>query len=170
MTDFEDDRKGAEFSDCGQYRYRLWRTWDVEKPTVAFVALNPSTADGVDDDPTVRRCIGYAKEWGYGTLVVGNIFALKSTDPEELYEHPAPVGPRNDEYLREIVDEADRVVAAWGTHGAHQDRGREVAAMLDGELVALDTTKHGHPNHPLFQPKDAEPDRYTTETGEGGDR
>lgn len=162
----QDNRRGAKFSDCREYRYRLWRTWDVGKPTLAFVMLNPSTADEVKNDPTVRRCIGYAKDWGYGTLVVGNIFALRSTDPQGLYEHDDPVGPENDEHLREIVSEADKVVAAWGSHGEYQGRGREVAEMLEGELVALDTTKAGQPNHPLYQPKDTEPEPYTGPGGE----
>lgn len=156
-----DDRDtGAEFSECDEYRYRLWRTWDTSKPTLAFIMLNPSTADATSLDPTCRRCKTYAEDWGYGKLVVGNIFALRSTDPQGLYEHDDPVGPANDEHLREIVDEADRVIAAWGTHGALMDRGREVAEMLDGELEALDTTKDGHPNHPLYQPKDIEPVHY----------
>lgn len=157
----QDNRSGAEFSDCGEYRYRLWRTWDVEKPTLAFVMLNPSTADETDLDPTCRRCKGYAEEWGYGTLLVGNIFALRSTDPENLYDHPDPVGPENDDYLRELVADAEKVVAAWGAHGEYQDRGRKVAEMLEGELVALDTTKGGQPNHPLYQPKDIEPAVYS---------
>lgn len=130
--------------------------WDASKPTVAFVMLNPSTADETDLDPTCRRCKGFAEDWGYGRLVVGNIFALRSTDPNQLYDHDDPVGPENDEHLRQICEEADLVVAAWGTHGDFHDRGRAVAEMLP-DLHALDTTKAGHPNHPLYQPADREP-------------
>lgn len=154
---FTDNRSGANLSDDGQYRYRLWRTWDASKPTLAFIMLNPSTADASDDDPTVRRCLGYAKDWGYGTLVVGNLFALRSTDPSNLKDHPDPVGPGNDDHLHRICEDADRVVVAWGTKGALHDRERAVAGLLDADLYALDTTKDGHPNHPLYQPKDAEP-------------
>lgn len=168
MTVLQDDRKGAAFSDCGQYRYRLWRTWDVEKPKLGFIMLNPSTADETEDDPTIRRCIGFAKDWGYGSLVVGNLFALRTTDPENLYDHPAPVGPENDTHLQEIVVESDRIVAAWGTHGAFQGRGQEVADMFEDQLVALDTTKDGHPAHPLYQPADTEPVPYSTETDRSG--
>lgn len=156
----KDNRRTAEISECGTYRYRLSRTWDTERETVAFVMLNPSTADATDDDPTLTRCINYAKDWGYGSLVVANLFALRSTSPDNLARHPDPVGPENDRYLRAVCDEAETVVAAWGTDGDLYDRESEVADLLDGDLYALDTTKQGHPNHPLYQPKDAEPTRW----------
>lgn len=152
-----DNRHGAVLSDDREYRYRLRRTWDAEKPTVAFLMLNPSTADEKENDPTIRRCVGFAEDWGFGSLVVANLFALRATDPSELRGHPAPVGPENDRHLREVCDEAEKVVAAWGTDGDLDDREREVADLLDVQLHALDTTKDGHPNHPLYQPKDAEP-------------
>jgi hypothetical protein len=122
--------------------------------------LNPSTADASNDDPTVRRCIGYAVEWSYGALVVGNLFALRSTDPERLYEHHDPVGPENDDHLRAMTESAETVIAAWGAHGNIRGRGREVATMLSPDLSALDTTKEGHPNHPLYQPPDAKPEPF----------
>lgn len=150
-------RRGAVFSDNREYRYRLWRAWDLNKPAIAFVMLNPSTADEVSLDPTCRRCRNYAEDWGYGKLIVGNIFALRSTDPNELYEHPDPVGPENDKYLREVCADAEKVIAAWGNHGQYQDRGREVAEMLDVDLYALDTNNSGEPVHPLYQPSDIEP-------------
>lgn len=156
VGDLDEPDRGAEISEDGQYRYSLWRTWDVGLPTVAFIMLNPSTADGVEDDPTIRRCIGLAKSWGYGTLVVGNLFALRTKEPEDLYDHQAPVGPENDDYLREIVADDPLVVAAWGHHGGLDDRGREVVDLLDVDLFALDTTQEGHPAHPLFQPADAD--------------
>ena len=151
---------GAIFSDDGEYRYCLWREWDSEMPAVAFVMLNPSTADATTLDPTCRRCRRFAEDWGFGTLLVGNLFALRSTDPSNLYDSGDsgdPVGPANDEYLKAICAEAETVVAAWGTHGALHDRGREVARALDADLCAIDTTKEGHPIHPLYQPADAEP-------------
>jgi len=152
----EDTRTSAVLSDDRTYRYRLTRTWDTEKPTVALIMLNPSTADETADDPTIRRCLDYAKRWGYGTLVVGNLFALRATDPSELTDHDAPIGPENDSHLQEICDEAEKVVVAWGTNGTVEGREREVAVLLDADLYALNTTKDGHPNHPLYQPKDAE--------------
>lgn len=156
-----DDRDAdAVFSDGGEYRYRLSRTWNSSEPTLAFIMLNPSTADAEELDATCRRCKGYAEDWGFGEFVVGNIFALRSTDPEGLYDHPDPVGPENDEYLREIVEDADRVIAAWGGHGDLHGRGQEVAEMFSGELEALDTTQAGHPNHPLYLRKDLKPEPY----------
>lgn len=151
-----DDRKGADISDDGTYRYRLWRTWDPSKDRVGFIMLNPSTADESEDDPTIRRCIGFAKDWGYGGIVVGNLFALRSPKPSVLTDHDNPVGPRNGEALAEIIDDVDLVVAAWGTDGAIQGRGKTVRERFDTEFMALDVTKHGHPAHPLYQPADAE--------------
>ncbi len=159
-SQFVDARTSAVLSDDRTYRYRLRRTWDDEKPTVAFLMLNPSTADETEDDPTIRRCIGYAKRWGYGTLLVGNLFALRASNPAQLAEHPDPVGPENDEYLRSICSDDPLVVAAWGQNGTLDARGREVAALLDVELFALETTKDGHPVHPLYQPLDADLERF----------
>lgn len=167
MTDsfpLSDNHQGALFSNDREYRYKLWREWDVSKPTVAFIMLNPSTADETTLDPTCRRCKGFAQEWGFGKLVVGNIFALRSTEPENLYDHPDPVGPENDRHIREIADEAEFVVAAWGNHGALHNRGPEVAWQLDAlqtcDLRALGVTQEGHPGHPLYQPGDTDPEPF----------
>jgi hypothetical protein len=156
-----DDRRGAKFDYNRDYRYRLWREWDINKPTVAFVMLNPSTADESEDDPTLRRCINFAKDWGYGRLEVVNLFALRATDPSELREHPNPVGGANNVHLQQVCEAVDKVVAAWGAHGDLQNRAAEVVEMLDTELFALDTTKDGHPNHPLYQPADIDLEKYT---------
>ena len=155
-----DDRSDAVLSPDREYRYRLSRTWDAEKETLGFIMLNPSTADESENDPTIRRCLGYAKDWGYGSILVGNLFSLRATDPSELREHRNPIGPQNDEHLRLITTEAELVVAAWGTKGALNGRGQEVVEMLDVDLYALNTTKDGHPTHPLYQPKDAEPEPF----------
>ncbi|MFC7231619.1 DUF1643 domain-containing protein [Saliphagus sp. GCM10025308] len=156
-----DDRNGAVFSDDSVYRYRLWRTWDTSKPTLAFLMLNPSTADATEDDPTIRRCLGFAKEWDYGSLAVVNLFALRSPDPAALREHADPVGPENDDHLQAVCEEVETVVAAWGANGSLQGRASEVARLLEGNLHALDTTKNGHPVHPLYQPADAEPELWS---------
>jgi hypothetical protein len=157
------DNHGAVISADGDYRYRLWRTWDDEKPAVAFIMLNPSTADATTDDPTTRRCIGYAEDWGYGRLVVGNLFAFRSTDPRQLEDHSAAVGPDNDEHLLAIRDEAEKIIVAWGTHGSLRDRDHRVAHLLDADLYALDTTQDGQPAHPLYQPADIDPNPFTVD-------
>lgn len=149
----------ATFSPCRTWRYRLERRWSAG-PTAAFILLNPSTADETNDDPTIRRCIGYAKGWGYGGLVLGNIFALRSTDPKGLYSHPDPVGPDNDRVLAEIAREADRIVCGWGTHGAFTGRGGAVLRVIreaGATPLALKLTSAGHPGHPLYLRSDLEP-------------
>jgi Uncharacterized protein conserved in bacteria len=151
-----------------EYRYRLSRTWNSEKSPLGFIMLNPSTADESENDPTIRRCVGYAKDWGYGSILVGNLFALRATNPSQLRKHHNPIGPENDEHLRSICTESEMVVAAWGTKGVVNDRGPEVVEMLSVDLYALNTTKAGHPNHPLYQSKDAEPEPFEYSTT-GGD-
>jgi hypothetical protein len=153
---------GAIFSEDRRHRYTLERFIpDVGRgETVLFVCLNPSTADEVRDDPTVRRCIGYAKRWGFSRLVVCNIFALRSTDPRALYHDPDPIGEDNDRHLLEETIQADRIVAAWGAHGGHQLRGAAVLQMLlelKRDVHLLGQTKDGHPRHPLYLRADTEP-------------
>lgn len=144
---------GARFDTSGRYRYRLWRRWSTCYPPAVFVMLNPSTADASNLDPTCRRCVGFAREWGYGGIEVVNLFALRSTDPSALYGAADPVGPEND---AAIVEAAllGPVVAAWGVHGALNRRGREVAALLRRELgkplLCLGVTVRGEPRHPLY--------------------
>ena len=104
-------QRDALFSPCGTYRYRLTRRW-AEGPAVAFIMLNPSTADGSVDDPTIRRCIGYGQSWGYGALAVGNLYAFRATEPQELRRARDPIGPDNDRHLECIAETATRVVCA----------------------------------------------------------
>lgn len=152
----------AVFSPDRVYRYMLWRTWGAG-PTVTFIGLNPSTADETVDDPTIRRCIGYAKAWGYGGLIMANLFALRATDPRVMLAHPEPVGPANDDALRDCVARSELVVAAWGADGAHRRRSSAVRAMLGGQLHALGLTKNGEPKHPLYLRADLEPFPLTVE-------
>ena len=147
----------ATFSQCGRYRYTLRRQWDNSKPYVMFVMLNPSTADAVQDDPTVRRCIGFAQTWGYGGLLVGNIFALRSTNPNALYGLIDPVGPDNDAALEALHSEAALTVAAWGVHGKIYGRGASVLQLLASPVYCLGTTKEGYPRHPLYIAGDTQP-------------
>ena len=152
----------AIFSPCRKWRYTLERRWGGGT-TAAFILLNPSTADETQDDPTIRRCIGYAKAWGHGSLIVGNIFALRSTDPKALYSADDPVGPDNDGYLNGIADMASVVVCGWGTHGGFRGRGSEVLRMLEAfRPTYLKLTKGGLPCHPLYLKSDLAPQEWGT--------
>ena len=103
----------AVLSECGSYRYALTREW-ADGKCVAWLMLNPSTADADIDDPTIRRCIGFARQWGYGRLVVVNLFALRATDPRVLVRNADPVGSKNDFYIAKAMKEAQEVICAWG--------------------------------------------------------
>ena len=159
---------GAAFSPCRTYRYDLWRVWSPRGGKVAFIGLNPSTADEYTNDPTIRRCIGFAKKWGYGGMHMLNIFAYRATDPKVLKQWPTPAGPENDRFLYEIAKSSDLVVCAWGSHGEYLDRGVEVAQYLTRSgimLHCLKKTKGGHPGHPLYLRGDLEPFPYQPEMG-----
>ena len=143
-------KANAILDDSRQYRYKLERTWDCQNERVLFVMLNPSTADEKTDDHTIRRCRNLAKSWGYGGLVVGNLFALRSKDPRALLRHPNPVGPDNDAYLQQLADECEVVVAAWGTWGEKfPQRQAFVKALLKGRMQCLEVNLDGTPLHPL---------------------
>ncbi|MBL8224715.1 MAG: DUF1643 domain-containing protein [Chromatiales bacterium] len=142
---------GAEFSPCRLYRYALWRIWDPAAGTVNFIGLNPSTADEQIDDPTIRRCIGFARDWGYGGLVMTNLFAFRATEPAVMKAAEEPVGPDNDVRIAECARKAAVVIAAWGQHGSHRGRDRFVRGQI-ARLHYLRLTKGGHPGHPLYLP------------------
>jgi len=139
----------AHFSRCGRYRYALWRTWDVSLPSVCFIALNPSTADATRDDPTMRRCIAFARRWGFGGMAVGNIFAFRATRPADMKAEPNPIGRANDRWLQRLASESPLVVAAWGSHGAWMGREAQVLALL-ADVECLGVTASGAPRHPLY--------------------
>jgi hypothetical protein len=120
----------AVYSDCERYRYSLSRTWETASPRVLFVMLNPSTATEVQNDPTVERCERRARHLGFGSFRVTNIFAWRATDPRDMKAASDPIGPANDQTLKEGADWADQIIAAWGVHGAHLQRGPEVATRL----------------------------------------
>jgi len=146
----------ALFSECRRFRYTLRRHWGGRRGYAMFVGLNPSTADEERDDPTVRRCIGYAQSWGYSGLCMTNLFAFRATDPAVMLAEPDPVGPDNDYWLVESARRAAIVVAAWGVHGAHRDRHAAVRGLLPS-LHLLRPTQQGHPNHLLYLPKALKP-------------
>lgn len=147
--------KYAHLSKCKKYRYALWRIWDESKPAVMFVCLNPSTADEVEDDPTIRRCIGFARSWGYGALCVANLFAFRSTNPSVIFSEKDPVGQENDNWLLSLAKDSEIVVAAWGNQGAYLGRSKEVLKLLS-TVYCLKLNKSGEPAHPLYQPASAQ--------------
>lgn len=143
----------AVYSDCERYRYSLTRVWEPDGGKVLFVMLNPSTATEVQNDPTVERCERRARALGFGSFQVTNIFAWRDTDPRKMRAATEPVGPENDATILAGVEWADQVVAAWGTHGAHLDRGPCVERLLratNSPVYHLGLSKAGHPKHPLY--------------------
>jgi hypothetical protein len=140
-------RRHAVKSRDGLYRYKLTRAWG-RGPRVCFVMLNPSTADEHRDDRTVIRCVDFAKNWGYGSLVVVNLFAYIATDPDELLDATDPIGPRNDDYILRAHVTSSLTIAAWGMHPSIGDRDQDVSRLLDYELECIDVTKMGAPRHP----------------------
>jgi len=161
------DDRGAVLSPCGAYRYRLWRQWGNGSRCV-FVMLNPSTADAAHDDPTLRRCLAFARGWGHDHLDVVNLFAFRATQPRVCLRAPDPVGPDNDKHIAEAVRGAALVVVAWGEHGAWCKSDRAVLALLEREGVtphALRLTQSGQPEHPLYLPKSLEPKPYEVPGG-----
>lgn len=151
-------KRSAEFSPCKSYRYVLRREWGDGK-TVVFIGLNPSTADERFDDPTVRRCIRFAQDWGFKRMVMANLFALRATDPRVMKRHDDPIGPDNNRVLQDLVAAAGLAVAAWGVHGKHLQRDEAVRKMLPG-LSCLKLTKEGMPAHPLYLPATTRPFRW----------
>lgn len=142
----------AVLSPCGTYRYELRRTWAPE-PAVGWIMLNPSTADADADDATIRKCARYAKAWGYGGIVVRNLYALRSRDPKALKRHADPVGPDNATHLNRAKDDA-LTVCAWGANADMADVQRTVGSLICAgvRLHVLALTKDGQPGHPLFLP------------------
>lgn len=144
-------KKDAYISRDQIYRYWLSRIWDDNLPLVGFIGLNPSTADHKLEDPTIIRCINFARKWNMGGLIMLNLFALRSTNPEGLYKHSIdPIGPKYDLVIIEQANRLDLIVAAWGNHGSLKDRDREVQKFLKNKLHALHINKTGSPKHPLY--------------------
>jgi hypothetical protein len=152
--------KNATFSDCRKYRYALSRTWNGKKKTILFIGLNPSTADEKIDDPTIRRCIHYAQNWGYASLLMVNLFAYRATMPSELKNVKNPIGNDNDLHILELSKKADLAVAAWGNNGTLLNRDKEIKKILPN-LMCLKINKSGQPAHPLYQKKDLKLIKYS---------
>lgn len=152
--------RGCVLSDCGTYRYRLYREWDKSRPTLAFLMLNPSTADHLTDDPTVTRCLLRAAVGKFGRLEVANLFPLRATDPAELLTHPDPIGPTRgsvtaDGAILDVISAAHTVICAWGAHRSAEGRAIDVMRLINmtgmrHKLYHLGLNKDGSPKHPLY--------------------
>lgn len=154
-------RREAEFSECRQYRYTLRIIWNEDLPVCAFIGLNPSTADEIVDDATIRRCRGYAEAWGCGGLLMLNLFGLRSTDPRVLRHHPAPIGGGNTiaHIKRRLAECTGPHIACWGGGGMILGRGEQVAGDIPS-LMCLRINDDGTPAHPLYLPASLTPIPY----------
>lgn len=154
-----DEHSMAMFSKDRKYRYTLARLWDDNLPRVMFIGLNPSKADEKSNDPTIRRCINFAKSWGYGGMYMCNLFAYVSTDPRELLKSEEKL-IINDEVLKSTSIECDKVIFCWGAFKQAQERARAVIPMFENPYC-IEITQEGIPRHPLYLPAHYKPKRFT---------
>lgn len=161
-------QRTASISSCGRYRYHLARWWEFNKPAATFIMLNPSTADAEIDDPTIKRCMEFAKRWGCGGIQVVNLFALRTPSPAEMKRAYAPQGLFNESTILHAARTSAWVMCAWGNHGSHRGQDKRVMKMLQENGVptyCLGVTESGQPKHPLsrgkgFIPYDFKPIAY----------
>lgn len=157
----DDMLRTADISPDGVYRYMLTRVWNSGRDLLTWIMLNPSTADHQVDDPTIRRCIGFARALGYAGIRVANLYAFRATKPEDLWTVPDPVGPRNDQVIRRELLQAAAVnkpvIAAWGVN-ARPERVAQVLSWPGADRLHClgGVTRDGHPRHPLYLPKTAD--------------
>ena len=157
--------KSANFSDCRKYRYLLTRTWNEKKGSVFFVMLNPSTADENYNDPTISRCMKFAESWGYGGILIGNLFAYRATKPKEMMAAKDPIGDMNDFFLKQYSKfHTSLTVAAWGNYGSFMDRDKDILKILKNPHCLI-MTKSGQPGHPLYLKGDLKPRKFPNEQG-----
>lgn len=150
-------KRDAKFSEDRKYRYVLDREWDESGKLVTFIMLNPSIANEIINDQTIKRCLAFAKKWNCGRLKVVNLFAWRATDPNELTKVDDPVGPDNDTRILEAIKQADMVVCAWGNNvtkvSSGKDRGQKVRGMIRAQATTPyylgSLTKKDNPPHPL---------------------
>lgn len=152
---------GAQFSRCRTFRYALWRRWDWQgyQNQLMFIGLNPSTADETQDDPTVRRCIRFAKDWGYSGLIMMNAYGFRATDPKVMAVASDPVGPGNDRAFRTQRSQVGKIVAAWGNH-CSEERAQRICKVINRPIHCLATNKSGQPKHPLYIAAKTRPKLY----------
>ena len=153
------DQSGALFSPCEKYRYRLWRRWDFSLSRACWIMLNPSTADAMKDDQTIRKCVEFTKRFGYGGIEVVNLFAWRATKPAALKRVSDPIGPSNDAAIKNAADGVNRgggiVICAWGRHFGKSKRRLRVLDILEeigADPWVLQFNKDATPAHPLMLP------------------
>ena len=161
LLNTEWSQSGAEFSRGKLWRYALWREWarPTLDTTIAFIGLNPSTADATTNDPTVTRCINFAKQWGFARMLMLNAYALRSTDPKGLWQAADPIGPDNDAALKRYASQAALHVVCWGVN-CRSDRERAVLEVLSRPVYCLGTTSFGRPKHPLYLKNETQLERF----------
>lgn len=158
MGDLFMDRT-AVLSDCGQYRYQLGRRWG-DGQALVWVMLNPSTADHIENDATIRKCIGFTNRLGFNALTVVNLFAFRARDPKVMRKAADPVGPDNDRHIAEVASTGGLTICAWGPNGGHLRRDLQVISRLRNagvDLHCLRITSNGSPGHPLMLPYELRP-------------
>jgi len=157
---------GAYFSPDRIYRYVLWRIWDKSKPAIMFIGLNPSTADESLNDPTITRCLGFSKSWGYGSLYMLNLFAFRATDPNDMKSTSMPIGEENLKYLIQYAKTVDQIICAWGNHGSYLNQSKIILDLfrkdesLFTKLYYFKLSQKGEPVHPLYQSADSKLTKY----------
>jgi len=155
--------KDAIFDKSKKYRYVLERSWGINENNILnFILLNPSTADATHDDPTVRACVEFAKQWKFDGILITNLFAFRATNPAKMKSCRNPHGFQNDEYIKSIAKKSRMVVVAWGNHGTHCARDKEVLKILNtiNQPFCLGNTKLGNPKHPLYVKRTIKPILY----------
>ena len=152
-------KKDAILSEDRKYRYVLSRIWDESKPLVVIIGLNPSTADEKDDDNTIKKCINFSKNWGYGGLYMWNLFAFRATAPSDMFNASSPIGEENSKYIEKYSKLSDKVICAWGNNGNFKNRSKEVLLNIENKFY-LKLNKTGEPAHPLYLNKNLIPIKF----------
>lgn len=158
LSNIKIEGSGAAFSDCRNYRYGLWRIWNEDNGIVMFIGLNPSKADERDNDPTIKRVMSFAFKWGFGGVIMANLFAWVTPYPWELKECKNPLG-ENVQWLGELSLKSQRIVFSWGTFKEAQARATEVIQLFP-DAYALKINKDGSPQHPLYVPGNVIPVKF----------
>ena len=152
-------KKDAIISDNDKHRYCLSRIWSNGDNIVAFIGLNPSTADANKDDSTITKCVNYAKQWGFDGLYMINLFSFRATDKEEMLKDDNPTNAENDKCINKYINKANKVICAWGNDGVFKNRHKYIIDNFEN-LYCLTINKTGQPHHPMYLKLDIQPIKY----------